>query len=108
MKKDIRNLIYLDQPIYIIFDDYSHYLDFCKFTTKIIQTLGYVPLHEVLTYVGFDNNFKIAYEYGYSKKIINNSLIRAELHKFKRKYKTDGTWPISIKLPIPENILQLL
>lgn len=96
--------LYLNLPMSIIFDDYTHYSKFCKYTEDVINNIGYVPLRYILKFINqdfdFDNN------YGYTKKTVNEVLVKAELHKFKRKYKTDGTWPICITFPTPINILK--
>ncbi|MBQ9014464.1 MAG: hypothetical protein IJ094_13105 [Bacilli bacterium] len=105
MKKDIRNVLFISEPTYIIFNDYTQYVEFCNYANELIEVKGYVSVFDVLEFIGADYNFKNAYTLGWFNKDIQKALNTVENHKYKKKFKTDGTWPICMKLPEAKDII---
>ena len=94
--KDIRSLLYLTEPVNIMFKDENSYKNFCD---KIKEDNDIIPLSNILTYLNEDNNFDMVYDYGWTKSQLIHILENINIPD----YPTDIIYNINITLPVATN-----
>lgn len=71
--KDIRDLVYVNEPHVLTFKSDDSYNDFMDFVTSIISYFGYFTLEDLLAYYSQSHDFISSKEYGWGTEELDRA-----------------------------------
>lgn len=71
--KDIRDLVYVNEPHVLTFKSDESYYDFMDFVTSIICYFGYFTLDDLLAYYSQSHDFISSKEYGWGTEELDRT-----------------------------------